>query len=151
MWKELLPAPLSSGGHPGSGVQLWALECNRGQQRKVAERGLVTVEAGTTQFCLWWLRGLLGSLSGNEDNLSGRGPRKSSTCLKQTLGGFVAPQPKRTITKSSVYEPEFMSTEHCLDTNFYYHTRPEMQPPCWTEQLHVSFPSKIGSAMATFI
>lgn len=72
------------------------------------------VEARTTRLCLWWLHG------GREDSQArylegrttsvGEAQEKSSTCLKQTLGEFVMPQPKTTITKSPVYVPGFMGT-----------------------------------------
>lgn len=46
---------------------------------------------------------------------------------------------------------DLWAPEHHLHPNFYYHTCPEMQPPCWTEQLRVFFPSKTEATMATFI
>lgn len=107
MWKELLPAPLSSSGHTRPGIQPGALACSRGQQREAGEKGLIMVEARTAQFCLWWQRRHSGTLPARQDNLSGRGPRKSSTCLEQTLGSYVMPH-ARAIAKSPVYVPEFM-------------------------------------------
>lgn len=151
MWKELLPASLSSGGHTRLGIQPWALACSRGQQRKVAEKGLVMVETRATQFCLRWQRGLSGSLSGRQDNLSGRSQRKSSTCLKQSLGEFVLPQPKRTITKSPVYVPEFMGTWASFVSKLLLPHLSRDAATLLNWEAHAFFPSKIAATMATFI
>lgn len=92
-----------------------------------------------------------GSLLVWQDNLSGRGPIKSSTCLKQTLGEIVMPQPKRPITKSLFMCLSLWVPGHHLYPNFYYDTCPEMQPPCQTEQLHAFFPPKTAATVTTLI
>lgn len=129
------PSPLSSDGHSRAGFQPWTLACSGGQEREV-----VAVEARTTQGCLQWQWGLSGSLLGWQDNLSERDPRKSCTCLKQTLGKIVMPQPNRPITKCLFMCLSLWAPEHHFYPNFYYHICPDMQPPCQTEQFHAFFP-----------
>lgn len=117
MWKEQLPAPLSSEGHSraASSPEHWhAVEDNRGKLQLRPELPSLIFSGREDS----------GSLLGWQNNLSGRGPRKSCTSLKQTLGEIVIPQLNRPITKSLFMCLSLWAPENHLYQNFYCHICP---------------------------
>lgn len=104
LWKEQLPAPLSSDGHSRPGIQPWALACSRGQQREV-----VTAEAKTTQSFLQWQRGLrlttcvAGQSQWERSN-------KKLYMPEANPGRNCDASAQETNHKKPVYVPEFMGT-----------------------------------------
>lgn len=151
MWKELLPAPLSSGGHtrPASSLELWhAIEDNRG---KLQRKALLWLRPELLSFVCGGREDSQGHYLDGRTTLVGEVQEKALHAWSKPWENFWCLSPTEQSQKALFMCLSLWAPERHLYPNFYYHTCPEMQPPCWIEQLHDFFPSKIAATTANFI